>query len=86
MNITICQDCRENAMNFASYILNPEYLVLGNYPGKKALLLDINDPLGGRPEERIVTEVCDSVNICVINDWTPAYVGWDTTPWDVAFG
>ncbi len=46
---------------------------------------NINDDLGGRPEERIVTEVCDSVNICVINDWTPAYTGWDTTPWDVAF-
>ena len=26
---------------------------------------DGNDDLGGRPEERIVTEVCDSVNICV---------------------
>ena len=46
---------------------------------------DINDDLGGRPEERIVTEMCDSVNICVVNDWTQAYLGWDTTPWDVAF-
>jgi len=43
---------------------------------------DINDPMGGRPEERIVTEVLDSVNICVINDFTDAYLGWDTTPWD----
>ena len=47
--------------------------------------LDINDPLGARPEERIVTEVCDSVNICVINDYTQAYLAWDTTPWDTAF-
>ena len=44
---------------------------------------DINDPLGGRPEERIVTGMTDSVNICVINDYTSAYLGWDTTPWDV---
>ena len=47
--------------------------------------LDTNDPLGGRPEERIITEVCDSVNICVINDWTSAYQGWDTTAWDIAW-
>jgi len=45
---------------------------------------DVNDPLGGRPEERIIAEVTDSVNICVINDYTAAYAGWDTTPWDVA--
>ncbi|RKZ85740.1 MAG: hypothetical protein DRQ39_06720 [Gammaproteobacteria bacterium] len=45
--------------------------------------LDVNDPMGGRPEERIVTEITDSVNICVINDYTQAYLGWDTTPWDV---
>lgn len=44
---------------------------------------DVNDDLGGRPEERIVTEICDSVNIAVINDWTLAYQGWDTTPWDI---
>jgi hypothetical protein len=44
---------------------------------------DINDPLGGRPEERIVAGMTDSVNICVINDYSQAYLGWDTTPWDV---
>jgi len=44
---------------------------------------DPNDPLGGRPEERIVTDVCDSVNICVINDPSDALAGWDATPWDV---
>ena len=42
-----------------------------------------NDELGGRPEERIVTEVINSVNICVKTENTPAYAGWDTTPWDI---
>jgi hypothetical protein len=44
---------------------------------------DINDPLGGRPEERIIPEVLDSVNIYVINERTDLYAGWDTTPWDL---
>lgn len=43
---------------------------------------DLNDPLGGRPEERIVTEVVDSVNICVTNTTYPLLGSWDATPWD----
>lgn len=34
------------------------------------------------PQERISQDVEDSVMICVKNDWTPSYVGWDATPWD----
>jgi hypothetical protein len=36
------------------------------------------------PQERIPTDIEDSVVICVKNDYTPAYEGWDTTPWDVS--
>jgi len=43
---------------------------------------DLNDPLGGRPEERIVTEVIDSVNICVTNSVNEIMASWDSTPWD----
>lgn len=41
-----------------------------------------NSDDGGNPEERIKTEVQDSINICVKNDWTPIYSAWDTTGWD----
>lgn len=39
---------------------------------------------GGDAEERIKPEVADSVNIIVSSDWTPAYAGWDATPFDTA--
>ncbi len=42
----------------------------------------LNDDLGGRPEERIGTEVIDSVNICVTNSVYPLLGSWDATPWD----
>lgn len=45
---------------------------------------DPNDELGGRPEERIVTEVIDSVNICVTNTTYEMLGSWDSTPWDTA--
>lgn len=39
-----------------------------------------NDP-SESPEERIAQMPEDSVVICVKNEWTSAYAGWDTTPW-----
>lgn len=41
-----------------------------------------DDDLGGDSEERLKSDMIDSVFICVKNDWTPLYAGWDTTPWD----
>lgn len=40
------------------------------------------DPLGGDPEERMVFDVTDSFSMVVTNDHTPAFAGWDASPWD----
>jgi hypothetical protein len=54
----------------------------GGYINSTTDRADRFDPPGGEPEERVATEPSDIGSITVITDWTPAYAGWDATPWD----
>ena len=64
-------------------------MIAQNRSADVALLsgIDFHDPLGGFPEERVRSEITDSLMIGVTQEYTPAMMGWsgspwDTTPWD----
>jgi len=53
----------------------------GNYAPFTGIDACVN---GQTPDQRIVSTVEDSMVICVTNQYTPLYAGWDATPWDSA--